>query len=47
MFFRSCDRVPHVSVREYEDVENIEEHAEDADDYRQVQVDCVVEILVL
>ena len=46
MLFHSCDRVPHVSVGEDENVEDVEEDAEDADDHRQVQVDCVVEILV-
>ena len=33
------------NAKEDEDVEDVEEDAKDADDHRQVQVDCVVEIL--
>ena len=47
ILFHSCDRVPHVSVGEDEDVEDVEDDAEDADNHRQVQVDSVVEILLL
>ena len=46
LLFNSCDRVPHIAVGEDEDVEDVEEDAEDADDQGQVQVDCVVEILL-
>ena len=45
LLFHSCDRVPHISVAEDEDVEDVEEDAKEADDHRKVQVDVVVEIL--
>ena len=45
MPFHPWDWIAHITMREYKNVEDVEEDAENADYHRKVNVNCVVEVL--